>query len=89
MSQASHIDLDFDAITQALTVNVLWEAPNTSRNTLVARRARPIRKLRNEDRVEVGIFHREGSTEPEEMSFGGFLTVIGQDDNPSMSDSYD
>lgn len=34
------------------------------------------------DRLEVGILSPEKATEPEELSLGGFLTVIGEDDKP-------
>ena len=85
LQQASSIDVDFDAISHALTLTAFWSSPNTSRNEVVAQRAsRGIRKLEADDRLEVGVLQSEKATEPEELSLGGYLTVIGDDDHPSM-----
>ena len=35
------------------------------------------------NRIEVGVLANETPTEPEELSLGGFLTVIGEDEKPS------
>lgn len=42
-----------------------------------------IRKTAKNDRVEVGVLSVEESKQPEEISLGGFLTVVGEDAAPS------
>lgn len=85
ISSASHIDMDFDAISHALTVTAVWSPFGAGVNTsdLQQNGARTIRRTRQDDRVEIGTLQVEQSDEPEELSLGGFLTVIGDDDAPS------
>jgi hypothetical protein len=42
-----------------------------------------LKKTNPNDRLEVGILSVESSKQPEEISLGGFLTVIGEDTKPS------
>ncbi|KAH6681729.1 PIG-X [Halenospora varia] len=73
LSSASTIDIDFDTISHALTLTAFW----------------PIRdwdldfKSTSGDRLEVGILSVEQAVELEELSLGGFLTVVGEDSKPS------
>ncbi len=71
---ASSFDIDFDTISHALTLTVLW-----------APQSQPIflSKTTPKDRLEVGILSGETPKEPEELSLGGFLTVVGEDTKPS------
>ena len=39
----------------------------------------------HKDRLEVGVLSVESPKEPEELSLGGFLTVVGEDTKPSAS----
>lgn len=68
------MDLDYDAISQAVTVTGNWP---------VAYRDGDVGKPFPEDRLEIGILNQEKSTEEESMSLGGFLTVLGEDEEPS------
>ncbi|KAK3716847.1 protease B nonderepressible form [Vermiconidia calcicola] len=44
-----------------------------------------IRRPKTGERTEVGTLQVEKATEAEELSLGGFLTVIGEDDHPSKT----
>ena len=37
-------------------------------------------------KVEVGVLAIEKATQPEELSLGGFLAVLGEDTKPSTQD---
>ena len=83
LATATYIDIDFDAISHTVVFTASWSGPYG--DDLASRRAaRPIRKPRAEDRVEVGVLQSEKATEPEELSLGGYLTVLGEDDHPSI-----
>lgn len=75
---ADYIDIDFDTISQALVFNVFRH-----------RSANPggwtdqIASMGTAGKVEVGVLANEPPTEPEELSLGGFLTVLGEDEKPS------
>lgn len=73
---AAYVDYDYDAISHALNIAILWDSP--------AGRVQA-RKIDSEDRLEVGILQTEKATEPEEISLGGYLTVVGEDDHPSAT----
>jgi hypothetical protein len=82
LKQAAYIDVDYDAISHAVVFTAFW--PSLGEFELSRRASRPIRKSRAEDRIEVGILHPEVAKEPEQLSLGGFLTVIGDDDHPGI-----
>lgn len=85
LTNASYVDVDFDAISHALTFTAVWSPFRTGMEPALEKAARTIRKTRRSDRVEVGTLKVEQSDEPEELSSGGFLTVLGEDDRPSKS----
>lgn len=75
---ADYVDVDFDTISQALVFNVFrhnsadpggWTGQIASVSTT--------------GKIEVGVLANEPPTEPEELSLGGFLTVLGEDEKPS------
>lgn len=72
--QASYVDIDFDTISHALTLTAYW-APQIWDLDLSNKMSK--------DRLEVGILSVENPKEPEELSLGGFLTVVGEDTKPS------
>lgn len=77
LSRVSSLDLDFDAISHALKVNAMWtDAPTPSGWD------ETIRLQPEGDSIEVGVLNSEKATEAEELSLGGFLTVIGEDTKP-------
>ena len=79
LNSADYLDVDFDTISQTLTLSAfrheapspgLWNERISNDGTMA--------------RIEVGILANEKPTEPEELSLGGFLTIIGEDDKPSI-----
>lgn len=70
---ASSVDIDYDTISHALTVTAFW-SPHTQDFDL--------ENTGSNDRLEVGVLSVESSKEPEELSLGGFLTVVGDDTKP-------
>lgn len=80
LEQATYVDVDFDAISHAVTLTAL-RSPTIESKT----EARPIREWGNQDRLEVGVLQAEKPNEPEELSLGGYLTVVGEDDHPSTA----
>lgn len=77
---ATYIDLDFDVISHAVTITMFWNPPEPGNKDS---RLPAIRRPQTSDRLEVGILQPENPEEPEELSLGGYLTVIGEDDHPS------
>ncbi|KAH8663597.1 PIG-X [Tricladium varicosporioides] len=73
LSSASTVDIDFDTISHALTLTAFWPIQDWDLNF----------KSTPGARLEVGILSVEQAVEPEELSLGGFLTVIGEDSKPS------
>jgi len=71
--QASSVDIDFDTISHALTITGYWP-PQAQQFSIPNSAAK--------DRLEVGVLSVESPKEPEELSLGGFLTVIGEDTKP-------
>ncbi|UJO19522.1 uncharacterized protein CLAFUR5_06657 [Fulvia fulva] len=79
---AAYVDLDFDVISHALTLTILWPPSTalTGHHTKLG-----ARKFSPTDRLEVGIISPELSPEPESLSMAGFLTVIGEDEKPKAT----
>lgn len=75
------MDLDFDAISHALVVTSfsppLGYVSGTKHEPHVAS------KPQEGDQLEVGVLQAETAKEPEELSLGGFLTVVGESETPS------
>ena len=75
LRNVSYLDIDYDAISQAIVFNVHWRqspVPQTIR----------INAHSPNEKVEVGVLSSEQPIEPEELSLGGFLTVLGEDSKP-------
>jgi hypothetical protein len=70
---ASSVDIDFDTISHALTVTAFWPPQARAFN---------ISNTGPKDRLEVGVLSVESPKEPEELTLGGFLTVVGEDTKP-------
>lgn len=86
LENASYIDVDFDAISHALVFTTFWN-PHRQQILSAQRGKRPIKSIRADDTIEVGVVQSEKATEPEELSLGGYLTVIGQNYHPSRKRS--
>lgn len=79
-SNAAYLDFDFDVISHALTITGVW---SSSHGDAAVLSKAPAKKASAGDRFEIGILQAEKPDEPEELSLGGFLTVLGDDDKPS------
>jgi hypothetical protein len=79
---AEYADYDYDAISHALNVVALWN-PRDERS-VGRHEPQVLRKTSSDDRLEIGVLAIEKADEPEEISLGGFLTVVGEDDHPSQ-----
>lgn len=90
LQHADYVDVDFDAISHAVTMTAFWSSASASVSSRIAgRKERPIKKLRADDRIEVGVLAPELAKEAEQLSLGGYLTVIGENDHPgSLSNSH-
>jgi hypothetical protein len=71
---ASTVDVDFDTISHALSITAFWPPQSQSIS---------LHNQTPKDRLEVGILSVESPKEPEELSLGGFLTVVGEDTKAS------
>lgn len=75
---ANYLDVDYDSISHALVVKLFRYQPpalGTWNEKMI--------KTGASSKVEVGVLANEKAIEPEELSLGGFLTVIGKDTKPS------
>lgn len=75
---ADYVDLDYDAISQSVILSAFWHAsPNFGTwDEFFDIRERLVK-------LEVGILANEKPSGPEELSLGGFLSVLGEDSRPS------
>lgn len=84
LPSAEYIDIDFDTISQALVLNIFRQKPANPGGW-----TEQITSVGTTGKVEVGVLANEPPTEPEELKLGGFLTVLGEDDKPSMCHIYE
>lgn len=77
---ADYLDVDYDTISQSFIVSVFWHT-GPSLGIWDER----IDNRRGSVKVEVGVLANEKATQPEELSLGGFLVVLGEDKKPSTS----
>ncbi|KAI9837512.1 MAG: hypothetical protein M1819_007163 [Sarea resinae] len=78
LQSACYVDIDYDTISHALVLNAFWAASPDGKSW-----NETIGQEDPTDKIEVGILANEKATEPEELSLGGFLTVIGEDTKPN------
>nr|POE65309.1 protein pbn1 [Quercus suber] len=74
---ASTLDIDFDAISHAVTVTAYWTKEGLSR---FKHTHKNVKKTRPQDSVEVGILQAQKADEPEELKLGGALHVLAADE---------
>jgi hypothetical protein len=81
-SSANYLDIDYDTISHAVVLTAGWpSAENEAREKETWNEA--ITLPSKDATVEIGVLSNEANTDPEDIQFGGFLTVLGQDDRPS------
>lgn len=77
----SYMDIDYDAISQAVVCTVVWS--NKLRDGWTDKYSAP--EEDSDLTVEIGVLSHEANTDLEDYQFGGFLTVLGRDDKPSTT----
>lgn len=78
LQTAKSVDIDFDTISHAVIVRAHWDSPASRGGWTETATLR-----RGSGPLEVGILNNETPDEPEELKLGGFLTVVGSDNEPS------
>jgi hypothetical protein len=76
---ADSLDLDYDATSQSFIIRLFWRKPGPA-GTWTESVFRY-----GDSTVEVGLLASETPTEPDALSLGGFLTVVGEDEKASAS----
>ncbi|KAF1915531.1 PIG-X, partial [Ampelomyces quisqualis] len=77
LSTATYIDIDYDTISGALVINGGWpSAPDEHGWTEKTSRRE------SDGTIEIGVLMHELNPDPEDIQFGGFLTVLGEDSSP-------
>lgn len=80
LMSATYVDIDFDAISNVVVFNTFSAvAPDTGYWD------ETISVPSGAHTAEVGVLIHEKNPDPEDIGFGGFLTVLGQDQAPSRS----
>ncbi|EER37522.1 conserved hypothetical protein [Histoplasma capsulatum var. duboisii H88] len=72
---ADSLDIDYDRISQTLTVAAYWSKPPQKGGWTETIEKRETAT----DQVEVGMLALERAIKPEDLSVGGFLAVLGED----------
>lgn len=79
LESADYVDFDYDTISQSVILNAFWHAGpkfGTWDEHIDNRKASV--------KVEAGVLANETPTNDEELSLGGFLVVLGEDEKPSQ-----
>ncbi|KAL8863388.1 MAG: hypothetical protein Q9178_000069 [Gyalolechia marmorata] len=77
LENAAYIDLDYDAYSRDIILTSFHHKSPGSEGW-----DEQVKRRQNSARTEVGVFASQEATEPEELSFGGYSTVIGEDEKP-------
>ncbi|KAF2999296.1 protease B nonderepressible form [Curvularia kusanoi] len=76
ISTPSYVDIDYDAISQAVVCTAVWSSgPRVGWTDQFT-------AFDEESTTEIGVLSHEPNTDAEDIQFGGFLTVLGRDDKP-------
>ena len=78
LNHADYLDVNYDTISQSLVLNAFWHT-----NPYSDAWEEKISIRQGSTKVEVGVLANEKPTQPEELSLGGFLTILGEDAKPS------
>lgn len=82
LQEADYLDIDYDAISRSLTLTSFHGEPPVSGHW-----SEDIRPYNNSAKMEVGILTPWKAPDPEELALEGLLAVLGEDEEPSMSQS--
>ncbi|KAI4654574.1 uncharacterized protein J4E79_008448 [Alternaria viburni] len=75
---SDYVDVDYDTISRS----VVLTAESSNAGSAHEGWTETIRLPSKGATVEIGVLSLEGNADPEDVQFGGFLTVLGQDDKP-------
>lgn len=78
LSTATYLDIDYDTISRALVINAGWPSAPGEKGW-----SETISGKASDATVEIGVLIHEPNPDPEDIQFGGFLAVLGQDTSPS------
>jgi hypothetical protein len=76
-----YIDVDYDTISRAVVLTAGYPSAHEKGEGWTEE----IRLPSQDATVEIGVLNHESNADPEDIQFGGFLTVLGQDERPSTS----
>ncbi|KAL9009003.1 MAG: hypothetical protein Q9173_005930 [Seirophora scorigena] len=80
LQQADYLDVDYDAISRSLVLTTFHRHPLGSE-----RWDEDMQPYDSSAKTEVGILTPEKAADPEELSLEGFLAVVGEDEELSIS----
>ena len=78
LNHADYLDMDYNTISQSLVLNAFWHV-----SPQLDAWEDKISIRQESTKVEVGVLANEKPTQPEELSLGGFLAILGEDVKPS------
>ncbi|KAL8944436.1 MAG: hypothetical protein Q9216_000487 [Gyalolechia sp. 2 TL-2023] len=79
LQRADYLDIDYDAVSRILVLTSFRHKPPEPEGW-----EEYIESYRNSPSTEVGLLSNEQAVAPEELSLGGSLTIVGEDQTPSM-----
>lgn len=79
LAEASYVDIDYDTINRAVVINAGWPSTQDDKGwtETLTRRTEG-----TQGTTEIGVLTHEPNPDPEDIGFGGFLTVLGQSSSP-------
>ncbi|KAI9888856.1 MAG: protease B nonderepressible form [Vezdaea aestivalis] len=78
LKSADSIDLDYDAVSTTATLKIYWSKCPTADSWSLTVDG-------NGTDIEVGVLTNDRATDVEELSMGGYLTMVGKDEKPSTA----
>ncbi len=79
LQEVDYLDIDYDAVSQSLTLTAFHQAAPVSRSW-----SEELTPYNYSTRTEVGVLSAQKATDPEELALEGILLVLGEDRSPSM-----
>ncbi|CAO2649461.1 Nn.00g068460.m01.CDS01 [Neocucurbitaria sp. VM-36] len=77
---SAYVDIDYDTISRAVVLTAGWnDAPGQGGWS------EQIQLPEKDSTVEIGVLMHEPNSDPEDIQFGGFLTVLRQDSSPKAT----
>ena len=75
LPNVAYIDIDYENASRTVVLTAMWpDATNTEGWS------EEIRISGSGSVVEVGVLNHEANSDPEDVQFGGFLSVLGEDE---------